>query len=198
MTRLLETIKVERRRLYNLAAHSARMNRARRELFACSDIIELEQAIRLPADLGEGVYRCRLLYSRQIEELQFIPYTIREVGSLRLIHDDRIDYSYKYEDRSALDKLFALRGESDDVLIVRRGYLSDCSYSNIIFWDGSRWLTPDSPLLKGTKRELLLKEGAIKEAALTPAALNSFEKASLINAMLDIGQVVIPIEKIVR
>lgn len=196
MTRLLETIKLYNGRLNSLALHSARMNRARAELFGCSDKIDLEQSITIPPDIGPGIFRCRLLYSKNIEEIQFIPYEIREVASIRLVNSDEINYSYKYEDRTALDSLFALRGECDDVLIVKGGCLTDCSYSNIVFWDGKEWITPDTPLLAGTKREALLAAGLIRSAALRPASLAGFEKASLINAMLDLDDVTVPIDKI--
>lgn len=197
MVRLLETIKLYNRRLHALDLHSARMNRTRAELFGCTDYIDLTQKITIPPDIDSGLYRCRLLYSKTIEEIQFIPYNKREIKSIRLVTSEDIDYHNKYEDRAPLESLFALRGECDDVLIVKGGFLTDCSYSNIAFWDGTEWVTPDTPLLAGTKRQALLAAGLIRSAPLTPASLAGFERGSLLNAMLDLDEVVIPIDKIV-
>jgi 4-amino-4-deoxychorismate lyase len=101
------------------------------------------------------------------------------------VQADSIQYEHKFLDRSCLDKLFETT-LADDVLIVKNGLLTDTSFANIVFFDGDRWVTPSTPLLHGTKREYYLEIGRIKEVELTVDDLPRFQKAMLINAMLDL------------
>jgi 4-amino-4-deoxychorismate lyase len=91
-----------------------------------------------------------------------MPYRPAVVRTLKVVHADDIDYSLKYLDRTCLTGLID-RGVADDVLIVKNGFVTDTSYSNIVFTDGLRWIMPDTPLLRGTMREKLLIEGTIRE-----------------------------------
>jgi len=47
-------------------------------------------------------------------------------------------------------------------------------------------VTPDSCLLKGTRRSLLLDKGLIREERVTVSDIKKFTEARLINAMIDI------------
>jgi 4-amino-4-deoxychorismate lyase len=104
------------------------------------------------------------------------------------VQDDEIDYSYKYTDRSRLDSLRKppINSGDSDVLIVKNGLVTDTSFANIAFSDGKKWYTPDSPLLKGTKRALYLTNGTLTERRIRPADISGFTRARLINAMLDL------------
>ena len=80
-----------------------------------------------------------------------------------------------------------IRGNCDDILIIKDGFITDTSYSNIVVRDDSgRWFTPSSYLLKGTKRSYLLDKGIISEAEITPASLRKYKELKLINSMIDI------------
>ena len=68
----------------------------------------------------------------------------------------------------------------DEVVIVKNGFISDTTISNLAFFDGSEWHTPNTPLLKGTKRAELLDSGFLKEKTIKLFQL--VEK--LINRML--------------
>ncbi|MBN1984735.1 MAG: hypothetical protein JW761_00460, partial [Prolixibacteraceae bacterium] len=48
------------------------------------------------------------------------------------------------------------------------------------------WWTPDTPLLEGTQRERLLKQGKIRVCRITPENLSKYIKVGLINAMQDL------------
>ena len=124
---------------------------------------------------------------RKSEKQHFSPYVIRPVNSLRLVEDNEIDYSYKYADRSTLDALFEKRGSCDDILIIKDGYVTDTYYANIVFKStNGDWITPESCLLKGTRRTCLLQKNLIKEAVIRVSDLNNYTEARLINAMIDI------------
>jgi len=62
---------------------------------------------------------------------------------------------------------------------------SDSFSSNIIFYNGKEWVTPDTPLLKGTQRQYLIDKGFIKEERITDKDILKYSKLKLINAMLD-------------
>lgn len=186
MCRLLETIKLKEGRLYNLDFHNQRLNSARKSLFGNVEYLDLRELIQAPEEKKNGLYRCRILYGLNIEKVEFLPHQFRPVTSLQLVEDHTIDYRFKYADRSHLSRLFALRGDCDDILIIQNGYITDSYTANAIFYDGRRWWTPHTPLLAGTQRARLLSEQRIRERPITPADLPHFQKIGLINALQDI------------
>jgi len=187
MSLLLETIKIEKRQIYNLEWHNARLNKSRNALLGINESLDLANIIKIPDDLGEGTYRCRVLYGKEIDEIQFLRHQTRIVRSLQMIHCNDIKYGYKYADRHKLEELFDMRGECDEILIIKDGYITDTSISNIVFRlpDGW-WLTPVTPLLKGTMRTYLLESGQIAEAILCPEDLPLLTEARMINCMMDL------------
>jgi 4-amino-4-deoxychorismate lyase len=112
-------------------------------------------------------------------------YKKREISSLKLVYCDDISYRFKSTCRDRLSELYALRDECDDVLIVKNSLITDTSIANIAFFDSIRWVTPASPLLKGTTREKLLREGKIFEENIHVDDLERFSKVALMNAMID-------------
>jgi 4-amino-4-deoxychorismate lyase len=187
MSRLFETIKYHNGILHNIGYHNARLNKSRKIVFGCTDIIDLRDAIQTPNFLDNKVYKCRVIYSQKIEQVEFVPYTIKPVTTLKLVECDTIEYNHKWVDRKCFDDI--LKGiDADDILIVKNGFITDTSYSNIIFHDGIKWITPSTPLLRGTKREKLLKEKAISESDIKKKDLKFFSKAVLINAMMDLEE----------
>jgi 4-amino-4-deoxychorismate lyase len=75
---------------------------------------------------------------------------------------------------------------ADEILIIKNGFVTDTSFSNIVFFDGIKWITPSTYLLNGTQRQQLLQQGAIIEEEIRPSDLKHFRFAKLINAMLDL------------
>ena len=196
MCRLLETIRVERREFHNLSYHSERMNRSRREILGCTVDIDLEAALSLPDTLGMDRHKCRVIYGTSIETVEFELYHIKPVSSLKLVDGGDIDYRYKYVDRSALQELQRRRGECDDILIARDGRICDTSYANVALFDGERWYTPESCLLAGTMRAKLIDDGVLTVVAVGVDGLKRFSSLAVINAMVDLGEVVMPIDSI--
>ena len=195
---LLETLKIEKRQIHNLEWHNARMNESRNALLDLNESLDLANFIKIPDDLGEGTYRCRVLYGKEIDEIQFLPHQTRTVRSLKMIHCNDIEYGFKYTDRHKLEELFELRGDYDEILIIKDGYITDTSISNIVFrLPDDSWLTPVTPLLKGTMREHLLEANQIAEAVLSPEDLPKLTCAKMINCMMDLkNSPIIEIENI--
>lgn len=196
MCQLIETIKIANRQFQNLPYHNARLNRSRKELLGIREEVNIEDWIKIPESVGNGVYRYTLTYGKEVVKIDVQPYTIRKINSLKLVANDDIDYSYKYADREELNRLLAMKQDCDEILIVKNNVITDTSFSNVICLDGNTWVTPKYPLLKGTKREKLLQNGLIKEAEISVDDLNRFQKIGLINAMLEIGDITIDIKNI--
>ncbi|MBS5550500.1 MAG: aminotransferase class IV [Bacteroides sp.] len=187
MCRYIETIRIEKGRLRNIAYHDRRMNEVRREVWGVDRSVSLETYI--DASPYEERTRCRVTYGRDVESVEFFPYQIRPVHSLQLVRGGQIEYRRKRADRSELNALFACRGEADDVLIVRGGLLTDTSIANIALGDGTDWYTPASPLLEGTQRACLLDAGMIRPLDIHADDLFRFQKIRLFNAMIDFGEI---------
>lgn len=198
MCRLLESIRCERGKLQNLRYHQARMNASVRKLFSIENRLRLD-GIGIPPDCREGLFKCRVEYAESLLSVDFQPYRVREIRSLRLVTDDAIDYAHKFADRAALQRLLEARGECDDILVVRHGRVTDTSFSNVAFSDGERWFTPARPLLCGTQREKLLAEGVVSAADIRAVELGRFEKVRIINAMIRFeDRCDIPLDGLVR
>ena len=197
MSQLLETIKLENGRLFDLEYHNRRMNAARQELFGTLPPIDLAELIQVPEECCDGLFRCRIVYSNQIESIEFIPQKERTFSSLKLITCDQIDYHLKYADRDLLNKLYAQRGEADEIIIVRNNEITDCSIGNLLFYDGVSWITPASPLLLGTQRQKLLETGHIQEEFIVVQDLENYSKVAIINTFFDLKNMpIIEIENI--
>lgn len=132
-----------------------------------------------------GTYRCRVLYDEQTIEVEYIPYVKRQVRSLKLVYSDDIEYSKKYANRESLNELFLLKANCDDILIVKSGLVTDTSTANIAFFDGSEWVTPLRPLLKGTMRQKYLDSNKISQKDIFVDDLKNYKKVALMNAMVD-------------
>lgn len=184
---LFETIKVVNKKLQHVSFHNERMNRSRFELFGCKDELNLAELIEIPTDITGEVYKCKVIYSNKIKDVEFRKYTSRNIEKLYLVKNDEVDYSYKYLNRDQLDSLVKehCKDESEDILIIKDGRITDTSYSNITLFDGKEWHSPKFPLLKGTKRAKLIYDKRIVEKDIMAYDMKNYEQILLINAMLE-------------
>jgi 4-amino-4-deoxychorismate lyase len=188
---LLETIRFENGNFSNIRYHQVRMNNTRKEIFGNTTEIGLTNVFRDIIKPGNNnLYKCRVVYDKEIRKIEFIPYFLPEINSLKLIHDNEIAYKYKYLDRSKIDFLHEQKGDAGDIIIVKNGLLTDTSYANILCLKDNRWYTPSKPLLAGTRRSMLLASKKIETADITPDDLKYIEKIRLINAMMRFEDVV--------
>lgn len=228
MYQFIETICYENGGFHNILHHEERMRRTRLHFFGRKDQLSLESALtgslagfHAVADLQSAPFqsgnladtnlqsapnqtthqkvKCRISYAETIESIEFEPYIPKVIQSLQLVYDDRIDYGYKYKDRSVLNALLERRGDADEILIVKNGLVTDTSYSNIVFLRDGKWFTPQVPLLSGTRRADYLQKRLIFPLNIAPGEIGQFEEARLINAMLSIEEAIpIKIENIFR
>ena len=197
MFRLIETIKLKDGVFEDVDLHNERFNSSRKALFNMNEPMDLNRILELKEYNKAGLFKCRIVYNREIIKVEFVPYVLKQIRSLKLVNAE-IDYAYKYEDRTNINKLLELRGSCDDILIVKNGRLTDTSAANIAFFDNDRWYTPLNPLLKGTKREKLLRSKRIFEEDLMPKDLIRFEKAAIFSTMVDFGDIIIPVSNILE
>jgi 4-amino-4-deoxychorismate lyase len=189
MSPLFESIRIVDGSAQHLDYHNGRLNRSRWELFGSADVIDLNNVIHIPPDLRRGVCKCRVVCTEKVEHIEFVPYRRKEISSLTLVECDSIGYAHKFVDRACIDSL--LEGvRTDDILIVKHGCITDASIANVVFHDGTRWITPSTPLLAGTTRARLLEIGTIVADEITKSSLRHLKKFALINAMIGIEDAV--------
>jgi len=194
---LLETIRFENGKFLNLERHTVRMNRSRKALFGRNDKIDLEAVLKTAASTSfqgsaaaGSLFKCRVVYTHDVEKIEFVPYQLPNIRSLKIVRDDNIDYAFKYLDRSSLEQLYDQRGKCDDILIVKNGLITDTFFANILFFNGKNWITPAHPLLKGTQRQYLLETGQVIPADIRISDLKHFRKARLVNAMIQFEDII--------
>lgn len=195
MSLLIESIKILNGRLYNLQRHEARMHRARKELFG-NHVAPLVLRPHLPVLPQQGLYKLRVLYAEHIEKIEVVPYQMRDIKTMRLVTSD-INYEHKYADRASLDNLYSQRKECDDIIIVKDGLITDSYYANLVFRKNGQWYTPRHALLKGTRRAQYLDRQLLKLVDIAPDEIHQYEYVSLINAMMGLGQKIVPTKNIV-
>jgi 4-amino-4-deoxychorismate lyase len=197
MCLFIETICYEKGRFQRIELHNERLNRTRNNFFGLKTNLQLELFLSIPEYLKNETVKCTVTYGSDIIGIEYNLYKIRPVNSLQLVNDDTIDYTFKYADRRKIDAFFFRRGQSNDILIVKNGLVTDTSYANIVFRQDDQWYSPQNPLLKGTRLSSYLLEKRVTTALLRPKDLSFFSEARIINAMISIeNSPVIPIENI--
>ena len=124
----------------NLSCHQARMERTVSHFFKGQAVPNLNDILSPTADMH--FYKARVVYGKGgIEDVQYAPYTMRTIKSLKVVRDDTVDYSFKSTDRTFLNRLVSMKGDCDEIIIVKNGLVTDTSFTNIAVYDGDVWLT---------------------------------------------------------
>ena len=175
---LFETIKIKDGKIFNLQWHNQRLNRSRLELFQEKKLLDLNNYLQAPQI---GLFRCRVLYSKKIEKIQYLPYTPKIFQNFKIVQS-RLQYNHKFNDRSQINQL--LEPSYDEIIIEKEGFLTDTSIANIAFLDGKDWITPKVPLLQGTTRAKLLEEKFLKLENIKKENIKNYSHFALMNAMI--------------
>lgn len=186
---LFESIKVKDGKLCHVDWHQLRYERSYKAMYKKPPLSHITSHVSIPAYANEGVFKLRISYNDHLRKIEFEPYVLKEIKSLKLVEVDNIDYSSKLKDRTALHEAYDKRGHCDDVLISIGGMVTDSSYANIVFFDGTDWVTPAKPLLQGTARARLLKERSIKVRDIKVEDIQSFISFKLVNALRGFNEV---------
>ena len=191
----LESIKVKDGEVYNLFYHQQRVNATFKNFFMRKEVLNLENIISSIEIPPKDLYKLRVIYNESKCFTEFVPYEIKPISSLQLVTDNSIEYSFKSLERNCLNNL-KKDVKEDEIIIVKNDKITDCSYANLVFWDGKEWFAPKFFLLNGTCRQRLIAEGKIKETEITNQSIFKYEKVGLINAMIDLEELVLDISKI--
>jgi 4-amino-4-deoxychorismate lyase len=197
MSLFIESIKLTDGNFCNLFYHEQRMIRSLETLCGVDDDFNLEEFLKAMEYPRQGLYKCRIIYDDVSKQVEFLPYEPKPVRSLKIVENDRISYDYKFADRKQIEKLFEKRDGCDDILIVKKGKITDASYANIVFRKDDEWITPWSALLKGTMRQKLIDNNQVSQEEITIDDLSSFKSFRLINAMLEFDAPEIDVSAIV-
>ncbi len=197
MSLLIESIKLLDGEFCNLFYHEQRMIRSLQQVCGVDEDLNLEDFLHELDVPGNGLYKCRILYDETTKDVEFIPYQPKRIERLKIVEHDRISYEYKFKDRRVIDKLYDLKEDCDDILIIKKGNVTDSSYSNIVFKREKNWYTPWSALLKGTMRQNLIDNNKIFQEQIELEDIKSFKTFKLINAMLEFDGPEIDVSNIV-
>jgi len=184
MPRFIETIKLLDGEFYNLERHQQRVEGTFERYFPYSKIVNLIDRLREVEIPKTGLFKCRVVYETDIHKVEVEPYQIKAVTSLKIVRSESVGYDYKFENRDELLQLYKLRGDADDIVIVKNGLVTDSSYANLIFKKGSEWFTPSTPLLRGTMRHRLIEDKKVGEQIISLNDIRKFEKIKLVNSMV--------------
>lgn len=196
MCRFIESVQLNNGVFIRLELHQERLLNAMTDYYPKDKVIDLKSALMSTLFPADGLYKCRVVYDSEIRKIEYIPYIKREIHSLKLVDTQMESSHYKKEDRSLLNAAFALRGDCDDVIMVKDGWLTDTSFSNIALFDGLNWVTPHIPLIYGINRAQLIREGILTEKDINSADLVNFKRVALFNALNEFGTIELDISSI--
>jgi len=198
MCRFLETIKLNNGEFYRLKYHQDRINNCFAMFYPDVNVPDLSVFLSHNSFPEEGLWKCRVLYDLHgFQKPEIIKYEIRDIKTMKIIETDLEAMTYKSTERQAISKLYDLRGDCDDVLLVRNGCVADSSYTNIAMFDGDKWITPKRPIIFGTNRAYLLDNNLITEGDIAISDISKFQKIRMFNAMIEFGEIELDISSII-
>jgi 4-amino-4-deoxychorismate lyase len=185
MSQFFESIRVKDGIAEQLGFHQLRVNRTLKAFDASNHSIELASIVQqlvLPAD---SLFKLKISYDLNGNyQSAFTPYQYKQIQNFALVDIKEQSYDYKFSNRDWINEALIQSGK-DEIMMHDGGLIKDCSYTNIVFYDGVNWYTPAVPLLEGTQRAKLIEEGIIQPKALYVQDIPNFKKFKCINAMLD-------------
>lgn len=186
MCQLIETIQVKNGIPLLLPYHQTRMDRSVKSIWKCKNKLVLDTIITIPEHAKTGIWKCRIVYSNTTYSIDFTPYTYRKIETLQCVEHNAITYEHKYENRQVFQELLHQKDRADEIIIIKNNLITDTSFSNIMFFNGTQWLTPSDCLLPGTKRSYLLDTKQIFEQKIYKNDVNKYQKARLLNCFFDL------------
>lgn len=177
---LFETLAVIDGQFRHIEFHQQRVNNAFNHYFNTSPTLLLEN-IKIPNEYRKGFFRCRIDYNAISFQVAFFPYTPKKLTTFQCVYTQAFDYQFKYSDRKRLDLL--KNNQTDEIIIINNGYVSDCTIGNLLFLQHGKWYSPQQYLLKGTQLSYLLSQQSVELINIEPQQLFQFEKIMMINAL---------------
>lgn len=198
MYRFIESIKIEDQKMYLAEYHQRRVNETFSH-FGKEGSLDISKIFKNLEHDEDGLYKLRISYDLDRSyRTQLIPYAVSEIEDFYLVENNTFDYSFKFEDRTALEAMKRKAG-AEEIIIVKNNHITDTSFSNLLFLKDRTWYTPSTCLLNGVMRRHLLDSKKIKEADITLQNIGEFSHFQIINALNDFDDMfVYPITKILN
>jgi len=182
---LFESICVENYQIKLSEFHQKRMDNSCLKLFNVKNKWSIKKIFESLKIESNQKYKLRINYSQSKYSISLKKYFKKKIRSLQCLELNDYSYDLKYTDRSVIDKNNKLKSLSDDILIIKNGFVTDSSYCNIVFFDGLSWVTPKFPLLKGVQRNFLLKNKKIFKKKIKVSDISKYKSFVLINSMTE-------------
>ena len=182
---LFESICVENYQIKLSEFHQKRMDNSYLKLFNVKNKWSIKKIFESLKIESNQKYKLRINYSQSKYSISLNKYFKKKISSLQCLELNDYSYDLKYTDRSIIDKNYKLKSLSDDILIIKNGFVTDSSYCNIVFFDGLSWVTPKFPLLKGVQRNFLLKNKKIFKKKIKVSDISKYKSFVLINSMTE-------------
>jgi 4-amino-4-deoxychorismate lyase len=178
----LETICAEFGVPNNLDFHQERLDRTLYHFHAVAKI-NIKELLE-PIDIETAPKtKIRMVYNLEGKHvITQEAYQKRQIANIKLVDIGNRAYDFKYADRKWIYALLEEAG-SDEIIMVKDGLVTDSSIANLAFFNGAQWVTPERPLLEGTRRAALLAKGVIHPATIPATELHGFRNVKCINAM---------------
>jgi 4-amino-4-deoxychorismate lyase len=184
MSQYLESIKILNGVACNLKYHNYRFLRTQKDLWCGSKYPDIHNYI--PAKLPKkGLHKLRVVYDEVDVWTEIQEYFFPMIKALSCVYVKGLDYHLKSTDREIFKYLQQCSDHDGEILIINDGFVTDTSFSNVAFWDGSDWVTPQECLLQGTQRDKLLQSGMLVEMRVPVSKISGFHKIALFNAMIE-------------
>lgn len=167
--------------------HQRRMNTTLQHFYPGHDHSwDLNKCIDPLHCITDNITRCRIIYDAHYISVEYDLFQSRSVNSLQSVDVNlNFNYSYKFAAREMLHTLFNQRGDADDILIIKNGWVTDTSIANIALHTNGRWYTPLVPLLAGTSWKRLVTEGILYPRPINQMDLKKFDTFKVFNALID-------------
>ncbi len=184
---LFETCLVVDGETQNRADHNERVSRSSIALWGHEVVLPWDV---LEADLPKlGQTRLRVEYDPTgVIRVDSRPY-FQSAMSVVKVFETYVEYPHKFANRTELESIYKHRGMAHDVLMVIDGRVADTTMANVAMFDGKRWLTPRKPLLKGTCRARMLRQGLLVEADISEDQIRGAQSVVIMNALRGVQRV---------
>jgi 4-amino-4-deoxychorismate lyase len=193
MSQFIESIKIEDQEICNLTLHQNRVNETFKN-FGKENPLDLDKIFRDLEHDEDGLYKLRIVYDLNSKFVaKMIPYAYSEIADFALVENNKLDYSFKFEDRKIFDEM-KTKSKSEEIIIFKNNHITDSSYANLLFLKGKQWFTPNTCLLNGVQRQSLLKSKKVKETEINLQNLKEFSHFQMINAMIGFDELIYPLE----
>jgi para-aminobenzoate synthetase / 4-amino-4-deoxychorismate lyase len=177
----------------HLEEHVARLAGSARYFGFAFDVTATRTLLEKAAADAPGAVRVRLTLARTgATTFEAAPVSLEPGGPVRvaLVEDRPVDPGdvwlfHKTTRRGAYERRRELRPDADDVLLVNaRGRVTESTIANLaVRLDGVWWTPPiGDGLLPGTYRDVLLREGTLRERSVTVAEVRAARELALVSS----------------